>query len=310
MQTNKRLIVINAVLLPLLVAAQSLFVVIDNKQKKFHKQIPAANYSGIANIGNNRFALVDDKSTDDGYYIFQINIDDATGKIEDVVNEGFVKTSNGNTDLEGIAYVPDKDSIYTKGEKHTGIESFTYNQHTHRFWTTTEVPLPADGKPANPLNPVKNLLRLVSYDDDMNRVGEYLYEMDVPEAKKMGSNYVFGVSELCALDDGKLLVLEREFYVPKLKIGAWCNCKIFVVNPSGKSVNKVLHKSLLWKSKSRLSLFKRGLANYEGMCLGPYLSNGNRLLLLVADSQCRYKGLLSDWFRTLVLELKTEDDDK
>ncbi len=301
MQTNKRLIVICAVLLPLLVAAQSLSVVIDNKQQKFHKQIPAANYSGITNIGNNRFALVDDKSTDDGYYIFQINIDDATGKIEDVVNEGFVKTSNDNTDLEGIAYVPAQDSIYTKGEKHTGIESFTYNQHTHRFWTTTEVPLPADGKPANPLNPVKNLLRLVSYDDDMNRVGEYLYEMDMPEAKKMGSNYVFGVSELCALDDGKLLVLEREFYVAKLKIGAWCNCKIYIVDPLNKRSDAVLDKELLWCQKSKMTLFGRKLANYEGMCIAKTNENGNIILLLVADSQHRYKGVMKDWFKTLVL---------
>lgn len=304
MQTKRLLLAAYTVLLPILVAAQSLTVVNVNKPKKFHKHIPPANYSGITYIGNNRYALVDDKSTDDGYYIFYINIDSVNGEILNVVNEGFEKLSNSNSDLEGIAYMPYQDSLYVIGEKNTGIESLTYNRHTHRFWTTTEVPLPKDGQPANPLNPVKNLLRLVSYDDDMNRVGEYLYEMDVPEAKKMGSNYVFGVSELCALDDGKLLVLEREFYVPKLKIGAWCNCKIYIVDPLNKRSDAVLDKELLWFQKTKMTLFGRKLANYEGMCIAKANENGNIILLLVADSQHRYKGVMKDWFKTLVLRSK------
>ena len=133
------------------------------------------------------------------------------------------------------------------------------------------------------------------------KVGEYLYEMDVPEAKKMGSNYVFGVSELCALDDGKLLVLEREFYVPKLKIGAWCNCKIYIVDPLNKRSDAVLDKELLWCQKTKMTLFGRKLANYEGMCIAKANENGNIILLIVADSQHRYKGVMKDWFKTLVL---------
>ena len=74
MLINKIIISIIAVLLPLLVAAQSVSVLRENKQQKFHKQMPAGNYSGVAYLGNNRYAVVDDKSDDDGYYIFNFHI--------------------------------------------------------------------------------------------------------------------------------------------------------------------------------------------------------------------------------------------
>ena len=53
--------------------------------------------------------------------------------------------------------------------------------------------------------------------------------------------------------------------------------------------------------KTRLSLFCYRLANYEGMCLGPRLKDGSRVLLLVSDSQNQYGGVLKDYFRTVVI---------
>lgn len=288
-----------AVLLPMMVAAQSVFVVKENKQQKFHKSMPPGNYSGITYLGDDRYAVVDDKSLDDGYYIFRIAIDSINGRIINVYNEGFEFLSHGNTDLEGVAYMPQYDSIFVIGEKETGIESLTYNSYTHRFWTTTEVP--EVGVAAGPKNPVVNRLRFICYDDSMNHIAEYYYEMDKPQARRVGANYAFGVSELCALNDGSLLVLEREFWVPKLKIGAWCICKLYVVYPSEGMSDKVLPKTLLWENKSRLNILSRKLANYEGMCLGPRLVDGSRVLLLVADSQYRYKGVMKDWLKTIVL---------
>ena len=43
------------------------------------------------------------------------------------------------------------------------------------------------------------------------------------------------------------------------------------------------------------------LANYEGMCLGPKLPDGRQVIILCADSQDRYMGVLLDWFRTVIL---------
>ena len=168
--------------------------------------------------------------------------------------------------------------------------------------------------------------------------------------------YAMGVSELLALDDGSLIVLEREFYIPSGIVGARVVCKLYLVNPadckpiavsaagssagssgrasaagssagsssagssasassSGSSADisqfsaaipadaPVLSKRLLYRFTTALkSPNDFNIANYEGMCLGPVLSNGNRTVILISDSQSGYKGILQDWFK--VLEIK------
>lgn len=39
------------------------------------------------------------------------------------------------------------------------------------------------------------------------------------------------------------------------------------------------------------------------MCLGPKLKDGSRILVLVADSQDQYGGVLKDWIKTIRLYL-------
>ena len=140
-------------------------------------------------------------------------------------------------------------------------------------------------------------VRIVEYDTLFSIKGIYDYPLDAPlkeEAK--AAHYAHGVSEICADDDGTLLVLEREFFVPKRKIGASVNCKLFRFSPSGGG------KQLLGQWKSRLNLLKRNIANYEGMCFGPRLADGRRVVVMVADSQGQYKGVMKDWFRTAVIQ--------
>lgn len=285
------------------VKAQSISVVRENKQQKFHREMPAGNYSGIAYLGGNRYAVVDDKSPNDGYYTFRINIDSLKGTITDVACEGFTETAKGCSDLEGIAYVASSNTIRTIGEQNTGIESLTYNDITNSFWTTTEVPLPDDGPAATPKKLIENRLRLISYDQQMVKTAEFIYYMDKPQARSKGRIYAFGVSELLALDNGKLIVLEREFRVPRFKLGAWCHCKLYLVAPSTSTHGKPLEKELLTEFKTRLTLTGRRLANFEGMCLGPRLVDGSRVILLIADSQYRHKGVLKDWLKTIVISM-------
>ena len=64
---------------------------------------------------------------------------------------------------------------------------------------------------------------------------------------------------------------------------------------------EMLDKELVAEFDTKLNLICQNLANYEGMCLGPTLSDGSRLLIMVSDSQNRYKGILRDWFMTVVL---------
>ena len=51
---------------------------------------------------------------------------------------------------------------------------------------------------------------------------------------------------------------------------------------------------------TRMNLTRRNFANYEGICVGPQLVDGRQVLLLVADSQNQHKGMLRDWFRSVV----------
>ena len=52
-----------------------------------------------------------------------------------------------------------------------------------------------------------------------------------------------------------------------------------------------------------LGASESGIANYEGMCLGPKLPDGRQVIILCADSQDRYMGVLHDWFRISVIPL-------
>lgn len=194
-----------------------------------------------------------------------------------------------------------------------GFESLAYDSIGRKLWTINESTMRRDGKPATPQNPRQNVLRLMSFNrDDLTAAPvAYLYRMDMPTTMKTAETYAMGVSELCALPDGQLLVLEREAFVPKTKIGAFCQCKLYVVNPSvetpyplEKSVEAgapYVGKRLLTSWRTTLTLFSQNWANYEGMCLGPKLENGDQVVILVSDSQNGYAGLLRDWFKTIVI---------
>ena len=157
-----------------------------------------------------------------------------------------------------------------------------------------------------------NRIRVQSFDASLHPLAQYAYQMDEPKAHKRSVNFAMGVSELCALDDGSLLVLEREFRVPKLKIGSYVINKIYQVFPDREETiendkplsddSPYMTKYLLAKWRTRLNITARSIANYEGMCLGPRLADGSQSIILVADSQNRYKGVLKDWLKTLIIK--------
>ena len=324
-----------AVLLPASdVEAQTL--VKANRQQSFDRNIPPGNYSGIAHIAGNRYAVVSDKSATDGFYVFDIDVDSLSGAITDVRNEGFFGGGLKNRDAEGVAFLPDRQTVMVVGEADSRIEEYTIEgQPTGRsvsleagtgncgyeslafssehdlLWTCTENVLARDAYYADSLWHVP-VLRLQGFDAELRPVSQYAYRMDAPQTKRKGKYYAFGVSELLALPDGKLLVLEREFNVPNSKLGASVTNKLYVVEPAQEfaiqsdreldATVRFLPKRPVYSWVTRLGLFDFSLANYEGMCLGPRLADGNQCMILVADSQNRAAGVLRDWFKTIVLK--------
>ena len=364
----------------LLAGAQDWKVVRENPQKAFPKTVAAGNYSGIAHLHDNIYAVVSDKSDSALYFNFRILVNPKTGEPEQVENLGFTERTDGTLndgkpwqgqekgfDHEAIVKVSDStlviasegccrlkeypilptsadaakvgyqqnlwESRWPSSEFYPNynFESLAFDSVRQYLWTIPESTLRKDGQPATPQNGLANQLRLMRLDwgkmkenrnkeeyseqvsskKDSRYMTPYAYQMDQPSTHKKADIYVMGVSELCALPDGQLLVLEREAFIPKIKIGAFCKCKLYLINPLNSeefsmkenfsSDTPFLKKRLLAEWKTGLSLSKRSFANYEGMCLGPKLEDGSQVVILLSDSQDQYAGVLKDWFKTIVI---------
>ena len=364
----------------LLAGAQDWKVVRENPQKAFPKTVAAGNYSGIAHLHDDIYAVVSDKSDSALYFNFRILVNPKTGELEQVENLGFTERTDGTLndgkpwlgqekgfDHEAIVKVSDSTLViasegYCRLKEYPilptsadaakvgyqqnlwesrwpssdfypnyNFESLAFDSIRQYLWTIPESTLRKDGQPATPQNGLANQLRLMRLDwgkmkenrnkeeyseqvsskKDSRYMTPYAYQMDQPSTHKKADIYVMGVSELCVLPDGQLLVLEREAFIPKIKIGAFCKCKLYLINPLNSeefsmkekfsSDTPFLKKRLLTEWKTGLSLSKRSFANYEGMCLGPKLKDGSQVVILLSDSQDQYAGVLKDWFKTIVI---------
>ena len=364
----------------LLAGAQDWKVVRENPQKTFPKTVAAGNYSGIAHLYDDIYAVVSDKSDSALYFNFRILVNPKTGELEKVENLGFTERTDGTLndgkpwqgqekgfDHEAIVKVSDSTLViasegYCRLKEYPilptsadaakvgyqqnlwesrwassdfypnyNFESLAFDFVRQYLWTIPESTLRKDGQPATPQNGLANQLRLMRLDwgkmkenrnkeeyseqvsskKDSRYMTTYAYQVDQPSTHKKADIYVMGVSELCALPDGQLLVLEREAFIPKIKIGAFCKCKLYLINPlnsDGFSMEEkfsadtpFLKKRLLTEWKTGLSISKRSFANYEGMCLGPKLEDDSQVVILLSDSQDQYAGVLKDWFKTIVI---------
>lgn len=364
----------------LLAGALDWKVVRENPQKAFPKTVAAGNYSGIAHLHDDIYAVVSDKSDSALYFNFRIQVNPKTGELEQVENLGFTERTDGTLndgkfwqgqekgfDHEAIVKASDSTLVITSEGycrlkeypvlptsanapkisyqqnlwesrwpssdfyPNYNFESLAFDSVRQYLWTIPESTLRKDGQPATPQNGLANQLRLMrlnwgkikenrnkeEYSEEVSSkkasryMTAYAYQMDQPSTHKKADIYVMGVSELCALPDGQLLVLEREAFIPKIKIGAFCKCKLYLINPLNSeefsmkenfsSDTPFLKKRLLAEWKTGLSLSKRSFANYEGMCLGPKLEDGSQVVILLSDSQDQYAGVLKDWFKTIVI---------
>lgn len=320
----------------------SLRVVRVNKQRHFKQEVPAGNYSGLAPIGEGRYAAVSDKSATDGFFVFEIVVDSIDGSVEHVRHLGFHSDGAKNRDAEAVVFLPPTRTLMVAGEAdgkvveldlqgrrtgrvldvgqtlkgctgEYGLESLAYDEASQTFWTCAESTLKGDGERATSVNGALNRIRLQSYDAQLRPREQYAYQMDAPKAHKRAAKYAHGVSELLALADGSLLVLEREVFVSKKKIGSFVVNKLYRVVPDKSlsiNANSSLDESVAFVGKklvaswrTNISLFGRKLANFEGMCLGPRTKDGSQVIILVADSQNQYGGILRDWFKTIVVDI-------
>lgn len=326
------------------------------KQKNMNEMgVKTGNYSGITHIKDNLYAVVSDKESTDGFYLFDIDIDENDGKIISVSRNDSIFGNNTpqvyknskicTRDCEGIAYRKSSNTLFISGEgdqkileyamsgqptgkeleipeiysinniqPNYGFEALTYDDITRKFWTCTESALKKDLVSRDGKQDI--VVRLQSFDDKLQPYKQYAYKLEHPEKEKTSETYAFGISELTALDNGKIIVMEREFHVTKSKLGSSVIIKLFVVDPSEcKSINddtdirllddeQILKKTPLASFKTHLNLTSQNIANYEGMCLGPKLKDGRQTLILINDSQAGYGNSLfklKDYIKVIVI---------
>ena len=117
--------------------------------------------------------------------------------------------------------------------------------------------------------------------------GQWAYDTDSVGGAAFLDKARSGVSDLVCLDDGTLLVLEREMSVKKGGVLPTFRCRIYEVDfteaTDTSDLLSATAPSVRPVRKTRVFGARTAYAMYEGACLGPELADGSRSLLLIAD---------------------------
>ena len=277
----------------------------------------AAQISGITYAGGDLFYAVDDN--DGRLYPITLSIDRSSGALAaDGIAIGAGVMMSGGDDMEGCAFDPASGNVWISQEtgalirefnpatgallrsatvpavqgKYNGnysLEALTISGDGKTMWTANEEALTVDGDLASSsAGSVVRLTRFVrdSVRDGWTPDGEWAYVTD-PIGTEKDSNTRSGVSGLCALPDGTLLVLERRCYQGGLFPDF--NIRIYQVDFTGatdvSACQSLKDGSYAQTTKALLWQYAHGsdMPNYEGICLGPGLEDGSCVLVLVSD---------------------------
>lgn len=290
---------------------------------QFPLAVAAGEYSGICYLEDDLYAVVDDGHPGAGLHIFSLSLGRSgrPGRVwqfqADAGDDAPLAPDN-----EDIVYVPATKTFWVCSEAETAIREYDRAGHpTGRsilvpealktapangglealatdgkwLWTLTEMPLKGDA-------PLRHRLLHFSL-ETLSQSGATVYECDPPlKGPEDTRAYVHGISALTSLPDGRLLVLEREVYVPagsplQALEGSFGRALIYVTDPWDDKCFP-LRKTLL----ATLNTSAANLANLEGMCLGRALPDGRATLLLIADSERGKGGLTKEYLFVLALE--------
>ena len=277
----------------------------------------AEQISGITYAGGNLYYAVDDN--DKKLYPITLSISRSNGSLTSSgISIGAGVEMIGANDAEGCAFDPFSGAVWVSeetdarireydpvtGEKwrdapvpsvqknyvgNYSLEALTISGDGKTMWTANEEALKVDGElSTNSVGSVVRLTRFIrnSVRDNWTASGEWAYETQ-PIGTAKDSNTRSGVSGLCALPDGTLLVLERRCYDGGLFPDF--NIRIYQAVFSGatdvSSFASLKDASYTKTSKTLLWQYTHGtdMPNYEGICLGPCLSDGSCVLVVISD---------------------------
>ncbi|MFM7143937.1 MAG: esterase-like activity of phytase family protein [Alphaproteobacteria bacterium] len=256
--------------------------------------------SGLTWVQADRWLAVSDRMAT--IHALDVSLD-AAGRVSEASVHAGVRLE-GARDPEGVAYAPESAAVFVSdevgpaireyepatgrllrqvpvpaifaGTRHNlGFESLTRDPATGVSWTANEEALASDGPSADAV--AGTLVRLQRFDRDWQPDGQWAWRT---EPLRPGGKGTTGVSDLVALPDGGLLVLERSFGDRGVHVSLWeadlgSAPEVQAIPALGRDT-PVLRKRLLWEAET-------GRFDFEGAALGPSLRDGGRALLLVSD---------------------------
>ena len=179
-----------------------------------------------------------------------------------------------------------------KVRSNLSLESLTISPDGLTMWTANEQALTCDGESSSGNTTVSTVVRLTRYtrttaQDGWQAAGEWAYACDPCAGTTSAQS---GLSGLCALPDGSLLALERE-----VSTATWGRCRIYRITTgalaaatevSGVSALANAQFTAVEKGTSLVEIKgtdKDNMIVYEGIALGPQLSDGSYGVYLVSD---------------------------
>jgi predicted extracellular nuclease len=183
-------------------------------------------------------------------------------------------------------YLPYGEGDDQRGIRHNyGFEALTLTPDGRRLVAATEVALAQDGPRA--VFGVPSLARVLVFDAHAGELlAEHVYEVDAAPlpAAEAGGAEIAGLVELLALDDRRLLALERAYVE-----GHGNSVRLYETSLAGADevtgARRLPRRVEPMEKRLLLDFASLGveLDNVEGMALGPALPDGRRTLVFVSD---------------------------
>lgn len=172
-------------------------------------------------------------------------------------------------------------SIFGNRRANLGFESLSLNRTRSRLWTANEEALSVDGGVST--TAAGTWIRLLQYDATQNPpvpLSQFAY-LTQPIHGSVISGARSGVSQVVALPNGKLLVLERSFAFA----ATFFQTRIYEVDVSAATDVSALGTLIgtSYTPATKRPLYVGDQTNLEGLCLGPKLPDGAYALLGIVD---------------------------
>jgi hypothetical protein len=177
------------------------------------------------------------------------------------------------------------------GPRRNGVfEGLAFADNYQTLYVSVEEPLYDDGPRAGTGDSTA-WIRIIKYNMATRRPeAQYAYKIE-PVAYMPTPADAFkvnGVSDILAMDNDKLLVIERSYSTGRIS----CVVKVFIADMSGatdiSTIGSLQKQSSFVPVNKKLLLNMESLGrfidNIEGVTFGPTLKNGHRTLLFVADN--------------------------